>query len=549
MENTTHHCARTRRNAAKALTAVAIAATLYGCGGSDGEPPISSLNAAEACAALQKVTIGSNDIALPTNGARITGTTLVAPAGTGATAVGEYCQVRGDIDPVDPKAPAIKFDVALPSQWNRKAIHLMGGGYDGVLISGSGNVPSALGYPSPVARGFAGFGSDSGHQGSPAEASFGLNKESLENYLGDQLRKTRDVAIHLMKLRYGGSPVRTYSAGGSGGGREALYVADRWPSLYDGVISYYPATSLTAMLTNYTVISKKLASPGAWSNQRKALLLRNSVTAACDAADGAIDGVVSDVGSCNFDPAVLRCPGGGDTGDTCLSDAQIAGYRAYDTPLNLPYQLAFGIDSYPTFNIFKGGLLASDGTAAPANPTTPAMPFASYIGESFARYFVHTDATFNALQFEFTGNDAVRQRLQYISGRMDINPNMSAFAAKGGKVIIVHGLADPLIPVSSSNLFFARASAAMGSATVKSFLKYYQVPGFAHGSGGTFDISYDSLTALDAWVDGTAPTAQTSRDVVAATAGRTRPMCEHPTWPKYSGTGDLNAASSYTCIQ
>jgi feruloyl esterase len=536
------------RSALSVSAACAALLALQACGGSDGEPPIASLSPADACAALQKTTVPMADIALPTSGARVTGTTLVAPAGTGALAVGEYCQVRGEIDPVDRTAPPIRFDLALPSAWNRKAIQLMGGGYDGVLIAGSGNIPGATGYATPVARGYAGFGSDSGHQGSPGEASFGMNREALENYLGDQLRKTRDVAVALMKLRYGSAPVRTYSAGGSGGGREALYVADRWPALYDGVVAYYPATSLTAMLTNYTAISKKLAAPGAWSTPAKALLLRDAVTAACDAGDGVRDGVVGNVAACGFDPATLRCPGGGDSGDACLSDAQIAGYRAYDTALELPYSLAFGINRYGRFNIFQGGLIASDGTAAPAHPSTTAMPFATYIGESFARYFVHTDAAFNALLFDYTGSDAVRQRLQYLSARMDINPDMSAFAAKGGKAIIVHGLADPLIPASSSDLFHARASAAMGPAAVRSFLRYYTVPGYAHGAGGTFTVSYDALTALDAWVDGTAPAAQTVRDLNTATAGRSRPLCEYPTWPRYNGSGDVNLAASFTCV-
>lgn len=97
--------------------------------------------------------------------------------------------------------------------------------------------------------------------------------------------------------------------------------ADRWPNLYDGVVAYYPAWSLTAMLTNYTSISKTLAAPGAWSNPAKQGLLKSSVVAACDALDGVTDGVVSHVAACTFAPQSLHCPCGMDTGVTCLSDA------------------------------------------------------------------------------------------------------------------------------------------------------------------------------------------------------------------------------------
>lgn len=78
---------------------------------------------------------------------------------------------------------------------------------------------------------------------------------------------------------------------------------------------------------------------------------------------------------------------------------------------------------------------------------------------------------------------------------------MSGFSAKGGKVLIVHGMADPLIPASSSREFYTCAVASMGAPAVSAFLKYYEVPGYAHGSGD-FNLSFDSLGALEKWVEG-----------------------------------------------
>jgi hypothetical protein len=67
---------------------------------------------------------------------------------------------------------------------------------------------------------------------------------------------------------------------------------------------------------------------------------------------------------------------------------------------------------------------------------------------------------------------------------------------------------------------------------------------------GVFTAAWDSLLALDAWADaGTAPGPQTVTDINTATAGRTRPLCEYPAWPKYAGTGDLNAAGSFGCVE
>ncbi|KQP23459.1 DUF6351 family protein [Pseudorhodoferax sp. Leaf267] len=533
-------------------TAIALAASVVlisGCGGdgSDetdvGQAP--SLTPAQACEGLKGFSIPATDIALSTRGAVVENATLVAPAGSGTTAVGEFCRVTGWIAPMDRSAPSIEFSVALPSTWNRKAMHLFGGGYDGSLIQGSNNVPGASGYASPVARGYAGFGSDGGHKG--GEGSFALNDEALENELGDHLGKTRDAAVAVMKKRYGEGPALTYAAGGSGGGRQAMYVADRWPALYDGVIAYYPAWSLTAMLVNYTQTAKALALPGAWSTPAKQQLLTNAVIAACDGLDGATDGVVSNVAACTFDPIILRCPAGNDAGDSCLSDAQIAGFQAYSKPLSLSFALANGTRSYPAYNIFNGGMTPAMGTVAPSTPSTTNMAFAMWIGESFARYYIYKDSTFDSLTFNPSANGFTQQRLQYLSGRQDINPNLSPFASKGGKLIIIHGMADPLIPAATSDEFYARAVGAMGRDMVNSFMRYYQVPGYGHGSGA-FNLSVDSLTALEGWVEGrTAPTGLVGRDANAG-ANRSRPLCEYPTWPRYNGTGDGALATSFACV-
>lgn len=552
-----------RSGAARPLALLFTLALLSACGGGGGgkasapatppaAPPEPLLSAAEACAGLQGMAVSASEIALPTAGAVVSASALRPAAGAGVAAVGEYCQVTGVIRSVDRSAPVIRFQVNLPTDWNTKAIQLMGGGFDGSVVTGAGNVPGASGFASPLARGYATFGSDSGHQGSSAEASFALNDEALENYLGDQLRKTRDVAVGLMVKRYRAAPSRTYSAGGSGGGREALYVADRWPELYHGVIAYYPAWELTAMLTNYNRIAKALAAPGAWPNRAKQGLILNSVVAACDALDGASDGVVSHVAACNFDPQTIRCAGGADTGDTCLSDAQIAGVSGFSQRLNLPFNLATGSNSYSAFNVFNGAtsLLGSGGgSVAPSTPSTTAMPFAHFIGESFIRYFVTRDSNFDTLQFDlsFATTAFFRHRLEYISSRQDIRTDLSPFAQKGGKVLLVHGTADDLIPSGSSDDFVARLTASMGAGPVADFLRYYVIPGYGHGSGA-FAASWDSLTALEDWVErGIAPSGKTVRDTNAAANNRTRPLCAHPTWPRYNGVGDLDVAASYTC--
>ena len=516
-------------------------------------PPADSAAAAATCSAYAGTKVAASAISMPTTGATITAATLKAASGTGATAVGEYCQVNGTIGPVDPAAPPITFQVNLPTRWNTKAFQLGGGGFDGTLVTGLGNVPgSSNAIPTPLARGYATFGSDGGHSGENSrDGSFGLNEEALDNDFGDHLRKTRDVAVALMQTRYAAAPTRTYIAGGSGGGREALYAADRWPQLYDGVIAYYPAWSLTAMFLNYGRITTALAAPGAWPDPAKQALLYNAVIGACDALDGATDGVVSNLAACRFDPTTLRCPGGADTGDTCLSDAQIAGVRSYSQSLTAPFVLANGTHTYPAFNVYAGvnlsGPATPAGTVAPGSPSTLQMPFANIIYDNFVRYWVTRDANLNSLRFNPTATTAYVQRIQYISSRQDVKPDLSAFAARGGKLLMLHGDADGIIPTGTSEDLYKRLIASMGATTVASFMHFYEVPGYSHGFGA-YTVAWDSVAALEAWREqGTGPTNQIVTDNNPATLGRTRPLCDYPTWPKYKGSGDINLAASYAC--
>src|SRR5262245_55267039 len=191
----------------------AIAVLLSACGGSDS-PDFASTPAEPerkptpqaACDELAGMSIPASAIGLPTSGGTVTTAVLTAPSGTGAAAIPEYCRVTGTVAPVDPTAPSITFRVALPTVWNLKAVMFGGGGFSGSIPNVAGNVPAG---PSdqltPLGRGYATFGSDSGHQANAAgslDGQFLLNDEAMRNWGGNALKKTRDAAIFLIKARY-----------------------------------------------------------------------------------------------------------------------------------------------------------------------------------------------------------------------------------------------------------------------------------------------------------------------------------------------------------
>jgi hypothetical protein len=541
-----------------------VVATLAGCGGSSSNngsaPPAPPLSSAAACAALGGTKIAATSIGAPSNGATVASATLVSASSTS----GEYCQVNGTIAPVDATAPNINFEVNLPTAWNSKALQYGGGGFDGTLITGLAALDMApAGSSTPLARGYVTFGDDSGHQSkSITDGSFAANGEALANYGGLTLKKTHDVAMLLLKARYGAAPTKTYFFGSSTGGRDGLTVIQRWPGDYDGIVAHRPALNYTGLRLSNVVLGRALYLNGGagWLDVNKTVLLENAVTKACDTLDGVADGIISNVAACKLQaPAVLaalRCPAGKDTGDTCLSDAQIATVTTIASPLLLPYPLANGVTRYAGYNILAGSVFAGQYTTrnfgtspVPANPAGKNDANQWVTGDQWVKYFITRIPTFNSLTFDPLNPGVYQAQVQQVSAESDAtNPDLSAFIAKGGKAIITHGLADEIVSTDSSVDYYNALVQKFGQASVDSFVRFYLMPGVGHGTG-PFLPQVDSLAALEQWVEnGTAPETLTVADSTTATAGRTRPLCRYPTWPKYTG-GDVNSAASFSCSQ
>ncbi|KQP21350.1 tannase/feruloyl esterase family alpha/beta hydrolase [Pseudorhodoferax sp. Leaf265] len=532
-----------------------------------------------ACADLNGMAVAASAIGLRTQGATVTSTAVVPAAGSGATAVGEYCKVLGSIQPVDSNAPKILFQLNLPTSWNGKAMMFGGGGYNGSIATGLGNVPAGpADQPVPLGRGYATFGSDSGHQANAdgsRDGRFGANDEALANFAGDALKKTLDVAKAIIRKHYAEAPRRTYFAGGSTGGREALLAVGNWPQDFDGAIVLYPAWNAAALDLQFGRITRQLAQPGAYPSRAKRQLAYNAALAACDGLDGVSDGLISNMPACNtsfnlasatLNGAPVRCAGGADLGDSCLSDAQIASFDTFNTPLVLPYTLASGETTYPGFNTWGTDfgnpgssplqptvLTLSLGTEQPANPmpavTAATMPpYGSTFWDQWVKYFVTRDASFNSLTLDPQAPGPWQSRIVALTGIQDANrTDLSAFRARGGKILMAHGTHDALVSTRATQQYWARLRNAMGASTVDSFMRYYEIPGYGHAASSVFNAAWDSLTTLENWVErGTVPPAQTVADT-AGVPGRTRPLCDYPAWPRYRGAGDVNLAQNYNC--
>src|SRR5262249_34837982 len=88
-------------------------------------------------------------------------------------------------------------------------------------------------------------------------------------------------------------------------------------------------------------------------------------------------------------------------------------------------------------------------------------------------------------------------RWRELSRMIDQSPDISAFAERGGKLLLAHGLQDVLVSTRATEDYYERLVQTMGSDRVSSFVRFYEVPGFGHAVSSQFNATWDSLTALE----------------------------------------------------
>lgn len=568
-----------RRTAAPLAAGAAVVAALAGCA-TPGPTPGPLLGAAPeaACAAMAGATVDAARIVEPglTSGAaRVDTATWVAaaplavaergptPAATITPATPAYCKLVGRIAPVDPKAEPIGFQVNLPAAWNGRSVQYGGGGFNGTLISALGLVPGArYDTPAPLAQGYATVGTDSGHLTKPGQPpmTFALNDEMLVNFAHASYPKVRNLSVALMQQAYGRAPEKLYFVGSSEGGREGLTMAQRYPKSFDGIFSRVPVIHWTGLQFAGTRNGAALWGD-AWLNPAQVKLVHEATLAACDAADGLADRVVSDAMGClkRFDPTKLLCSAGA-APDTCLNAGQVKAIQTLRTPFNFPYPLANGLTTYPGWSIGgedtpafgpTGGWRAWwTGNAAPALPPVQANGIAWFYGSGALQYFYARDPKVDPRTIT---PESVAPRVREVSALMDsTNPDLSAFHARGGRLMLLEYLGDYAQSPLAGLQYAESVQRTMGAARTREFMRTYTAPGVDHvGTGAPALV--DVLAPLAAWVErGQAPGALTLAEQSAKppfAVQRTRPLCEWPQWPRYKGTGPVDAAASFDCVK
>src|SRR5436309_10723343 len=226
---------------------------MAGCGSDDAGPANGGVATAEqACWMLSGKTLA---------GVTVTAAATVAASGPAPT----YCKVDATI------APQLNFELRLPQQWNGKLYYGGGGGYDGSIPDLSGANLNAL------QQGYATVNSDSGHSASALSANFALNDTYAANLFGSlSVPTVMSSAKEMVQTAYGKAPDRSYFEGCSNGGREALMTAQRYPNLFDGIISRAPAYNWVGFMGQFNRAAKALAASGGPFSAAKLALLAKS---------------------------------------------------------------------------------------------------------------------------------------------------------------------------------------------------------------------------------------------------------------------------------
>jgi len=492
---------------------------------------------ADPCADLASLKIDGVEI---TKASLVPAGTTVPPPYPGASAIGPlpaHCRVDGAIHRrkgIDGQEFAIGFALALPDRaaWNGNFMMQGGGGGNGIVSYPAG--ANYAGDTPALSRGFAVASTDTGHTArtGPFDFSFMRDQQAYLDFAFLANAEVAGVAKQIVAHFYAKPAAYSYFVGCSTGGREGMILSQRYPTVFNGIVSGDPAmrTGLSNLaIAQWIPVAYNQASPRDASGKPQVdkfltdsdrKLFMDALMKQCDAKDGVADGMISDPLGCGFDPAVLACKAG--QADACIAPEKVSAIKkAFSGPKN-----AYGTQVYPGFlydagNTMKGpvaGLLALGNIGL------------------FGPYPTATEL------------DVDKAALHASDPLVEpASTNLSTFSLNGGKLIFFHGDSDPWFSPLDTLGYYQSLSATNGGAEkVAEWSRMFLVPGMAHCGGGPGLDHFDMLSAVVNWVEkGTAP------DSVIATGkafpGRSRPLCAYPKHAQYTGSGDAENAVNFQC--
>ena len=487
---------------------------------------VASTQAAMACGAVPSLATAETTIL----------SARLVPAADG---VPEHCRVTGLIQ------PEIRFELNLPSSWNRRFYMHGNGGYAGEAPD-SGPRPAIR--ANALRQGFATAQTNTGHDATAEPlGSFAVSYQKRVDYAFRGVHLTNVESRRIIAAYYERAASYSYWDGCSTGGRQGLISAQRFPQDFDGIVAGAPVLnfvdSVTQSLANGLVLAETPV-PVA-----KMKLLADAAYARCDAKDGLKDGLIDDPRRCDFDPArdVAQCPAGQD-GESCLTPAQTTAVKKIYEGLKVNGKPAhFGQTvGAEVVGVSPIGGPPESGWSRWLIPAPGGRAIHYAYGDSFVRYWSgKPDPSFDSAKFDYAKDIANFSDARALLNAT--NPDLKPFRARGGKLLMYFGWADTALPPMMGIDYYLKAVAYNGAHTPE-FFRLFMAPGMFHCRGGVGPDQFDAMTALINWVEnGVAPATLPAAQLDGGKVVRTRPLCPYPLVARHSGSGSPDDAANFAC--
>lgn len=459
-----------------------------------------------------------------------------------------------------------RFEMQVPEVWHQRFLFLGVGANAGNLRPSANATDRA----SALGKGYVTVVTDTGHVGNGVSAAWTRlpdGKPDTVKMVDFFYRAAHDVAVAgkaFAQAYYGAKVEHAYFDGCSTGGRMAMMEAERYPADYDGVIAGDPLMSFHTYTARAVVQKAALSVPAAYISNALLKEIDARVTSRCDAIDGAKDGLVQNPTACPVRAEDLLCHPG--ETHACLNADQMRVLKSYTSDFRdkrgkvifTPWPMTDMADP-------MGVAYTSTGESAPdlsdlpapwkAHPDDAAHGWA--LVQQMVSYWLGLGTSASVADLDVdprtnTVGDTMLAMMNstYADGNVRDPKKLGAFIAQGRKMILYHGASDPSIPPSQSIAFYRELMAReKGLARTQANVRLFLVPGMHHCEGGPAPDQFDTLSALEAWVEqGKAPEAIQASTKPEAAVQHHLPLCPYPRQGRYSGTGDVNDAANWRCV-
>ena len=492
----------------------------------------------------------------------VTDAKSVAAAGTAPA----YCDVQGT---VVTKGGGVaeglaRFAMQLPDAWQQRFLFLGVGGNAGNLVPSANVTDRSL----ALGKGYTAILTDTGHVGDGVTAKW----TRLPDGRPDTVKRTdfsyraaHEVTVAgkaFAEAYYSAKVEHAYFDGCSTGGRMAMMEAERYPEDYEGVIAGDPLMSSTTSAARAVVQNAALSSPAAYIPEATIAAIDARVTGRCDATDGAKDGLVQNPSSCPVHAEDLLCRAG--ESEACLNADQMRVLKSYTSPFrDTQGHVLFGPWAITDLSGPQGFAFNVTGLTAPdlsdrASPwkDPKAAPRSWVIVDEMLTYWLGLGPRATVADLDIDpGTNTVGDKMlammdaTYAEGNTRDPAQLKPFIAQGRKMILYHGASDPSIPASQSIAFYRElAEQQQGIGRTQENVRLFLVPGMHHCSGGPAPDRFDTLSAIEAWVEhGKAPDAIQASTRPESPVQHRLPLCPYPKQARYRGTGEITDPSNWSC--